>query len=132
MNCEMNNCTSCIHDLLKRISLLQKQDCDGGNTSGCDKPFLGPIPSNVCYNTRPVRLYNCGTQPWSFTYTVNDTESTSDILRIENVDDGCCVLRILYLDTDTNEYVATSQFVTIDLSCVGAVRCLPDIYVNLC
>ncbi len=134
MNCDGNNSLSCIQDLIKRICLLQKQDCDGNNSTGCNKPFLGPIPTNVCYNTRPVRLYNCGTLPWNFTYTAADgtTTGTSDILRIENVDDGCGVFRILYLDTTTNEYVATLEFVTIDLSCVGAVRCLPDIYVNLC
>lgn len=133
MNCETNNCSSCIQDLVKRIYLLQIQDCDARNISGCDKPFLGPISTNTCYNTRPVRLYNCGTLPWSFTYTATDgTEATSDVFRIENVDDGCCILRILYLDATTNEYVATTEFVTIDLSCCGAIRCLPDIYVNLC
>ena len=77
-------------------------------------------------------LYNCGTLPWSFTYTLNGTEAISDVLRIENVDDGCCTCRILYLDATTNEYMATTEFVTIDLACCGAVRCLPDIYVNLC
>lgn len=132
MNCDTNNSSSCIQDLVKRIYLLQIQDCEGRNVSGCDKPFLGPIPTNICYNTRPIMLYNCGTLPWSFTYTLNGTEAISDVLRIENVDDGCCTCRILYLDATTNEYMATTEFVTIDLACCGAVRCLPDIYVNLC
>lgn len=133
MNCESNDCSSCIHDIVKRIFLLQKQDCDGHNFSGCDKPYLGPTPTEICYNTRPVRLYNCSTgTPWTFSYTVGGNTGTSDVLRIENVEDCCCTCRILYLDATTNEYVATTDFVTIDLSCCGAVRCLTDIYVNLC
>lgn len=132
MNCENNCCNTCIHDLLKRIYLLQKQNCDGKVVSGCDKPFLGPIPTDTCYNTRPVRLYNCGTLPWSFTYTLNNVESTTDILRVENVEEGCCTCRLLYLDETTNEYIATTNFVTISLDCIGAVRCLADTYVNLC
>ena len=132
MNCDTNNICSCIRDLVKRIYLLQIQDCEGRNISGCDKPFLGPIPSTVCYNTRPIILYNCGTIPWTFTYTINGTEATSNVLRIENVDDCCCTCRILYLDETTGEYTATSEFVNIDLTCCGAVRCLPDVYVSLC
>lgn len=132
MNCENNCNNNCIHDLLKRIYLLQKQDCGGRNISGCDKPFLGPIPTEACYNTRPVRLYNCGTLSWTFTYTIDDVQYTSDVLRIENIEDDCGIFRILYLDTATNEYIATNDFVTIDLGCIGAVRCLPDTFVNLC
>lgn len=132
MNCDTNSCSSCIQDLIKRIHLLQIQNCDGNNPTGCDKPFLGPILTNICYNTRPVMLYSCGTLPWSFTYTLDGVEATSDVLRIENIDDGCCTFRILYLDATTGEYAATTEFVTIDLACCGAVRCLPDVYVNLC
>ena len=132
MNCENNCCNTCIHDLLKRIYLLQKQDCCDNKFSGCDKPFLGPVPNDACYNTRPVLLFNCGTLPWNFNFSFNGVEGTSDVLRIENVDDGCCTCRILYLDETTNEYIATNNFVTINLNCIGAVRCLSDIYVNLC
>ena len=67
MCCDETN-NNCIGDLLKRIALLQKQDCDNNIPSGCDKPFLGPIRTFECYNTRPITLYNCCTGlPWSFT-----------------------------------------------------------------
>ena len=132
MNCENNCCNNCIHDLLKRIYLLQKQDCEGRNFSNCDKPFLGPVPTEICYNTRPVLLFNCGTLPWSFSYSFNGVEGTSSVLRIENVEEGCCMCRIIYLDDTTGEYIATNNFVTINLNCIGAVRCLADTYVNLC
>lgn len=134
MNCSENTCSSCISDILKKILLLQKQDYGCDNFVGCDKPFLGPITPSICYNTRPFQLYICcNGQPWSFNYTSSSgTESTSNILRIESIDDCCCTCRILESDTETGQYTNTNQFVTIDLHCCGAIHCLTDTYVDLC
>ena len=134
----MNNnsnekCCNCIYDILKKILLLQKQDLDCDNYVGCDKPFLGPVTTSVCYNTRPIMLYNCCSgNPWSFNITVNNEVVASNVLRVENCDDCCCTCRILYLNTTTNEYTSTNEFVTLDLSCCGAIRCLSDTYIDLC
>ncbi len=136
----MNNCNEeerkdcgCIHDILKKILLLQKQDFDNESYSGCDKPYLGPVCNSICYNTRPIQLYNCCTgAPWSFPYTVNNITGTSDVFRIESLDECCCTCRLLYLDTTTNQYVGTNEFATIDLNCCGAVRCLADTFIDLC
>ncbi len=132
MNCsENNNCSSCIFDVLKKILLLQKQDFDNECYVGCDKPFLGPSIANVCYNTRPFQLYNCCTgNPWSFDLTT--TEGTSNVFRVEALDDCCCTCRLLTLNTETNTYTSTGEFVTIDLNCCGAIRCLTDTYIDLC
>ena len=132
MNCsDNNNCSSCIFDVLKRILLLQKQDFDNECYVGCDKPFLGPSIASVCYNTRPFQLYNCcsGT-PWSFDLTT--TEGTSNVFRVESLDDCCCTCRLLTLNAETNTYTSTGEFVTIDLNCCGAIRCLADTYIDLC
>ena len=132
MCCDDTN-NNCIGDLLKRIALLQKQDCDNNIPSGCDKPFLGPIRTFECYNTRPITLYNCCTGlPWSFTYTLDGVESTSTVFRVEAVDDNCCTCRILATDATTGEYTNTNEFFTINLDCVGAVKCLADTYIDLC
>ena len=134
----MNNnsnekCCNCIYDILKKILLLQKQDFDCDNYVGCDKPFLGTVTTSVCYNTRPIMLYNCCSgNPWSFNITVNNEVVASNVLRVENCDDCCCTCRILYLNTTTNEYTSTNEFVTLDLSCCGAIRCLSDTYIDLC
>ena len=134
MNCSDNNtCSSCIFDILKKILILQKKDFDCDNFMGCDKPFLGPSASSICYNTRPIQLYICciGT-PWTFDYTLADgTTGTSNVLRIESLDDCCCTCRILSIDAETGEYESTGQFVTIDLKCCGAIRCLADTYIDL-
>ncbi|MBR1936188.1 MAG: hypothetical protein IJ842_00690 [Bacilli bacterium] len=134
MNCSENNCSSCIFDILKKILVLQKQDFSCENYVGCDKPFLGPSLNTVCYNTRPIQLYICSTGTrWTFDYTLEDgTTGTSSVLRVEALDDCCCTCRILYLDDTTNQYLSTNQFVTIDLKCCGAIRCLNDINVDLC
>ena len=132
-NINENEC--CIANLLDMIVKLQnrseKFDCFG---DGCDRPFLGPIPSNVCYNTRPINLYRCSDgEAWTFNYSLNGTTGTSNVLRCEQVD-GCCVAcRVLAPNPDTTAvntpYVATETFVTLNLTCVGAVQCLPDTYI---
>lgn len=134
-NCSENTCSSsCLFDILKRILLLQRQDFDNDNFVGCDKPFLGPPITSVAYNTRPIELYICATgEPWTFDYTLADgTTGESSILRVESLDDCCCTCRILYPSTtDPTTYASTGQFVTIDLNCCGAIRCLTDTYVEL-
>ena len=134
MDCSDNNhCLSCLYDILKKIVLLQKQDFDFDNFTGCDKPFLGPLITNNYYNTRPIQLYVGATGvPWSFNYTLSDgTEGTSDILRVESLDDCCCTCRILYTNLENNQVLSTDQFVTIDLHSCGAIRCFSDTYVAL-
>ena len=134
MNCSDNQCSSCISDILEKILVLQKQDFSCDHYVGCDKPFLGPISNNVCYNTRPIQLYICSNgNPWSFNYTTEDgSVAVSNILRVEALDECCCTCRLLALDTTTGNYSSTDEFVTIDLNCCGAIRCFNDIYIDLC
>lgn len=123
----------CIAELLKKILLLQKQDFDNCCHADCDKPFLGPISNTVCYNTRPITLYNCCTgESWSFPYTINDTTSESTVFRIESLDECCATCRILYYNTEEATYVGTNEFFTIDLNCVGAIKCHADTFIEIC
>ena len=125
----------CIADILSVIVKLQnrseKMDCFG---EGCDRPFLGPVPTNMCYNTRPVSLYRCSDgELWTFPYTIGETTGTSSVLRCEQVDGCCSTCRVLAPNPDTTQvntpYVNTDSFVTINLSCCGALTCLPDTYI---
>lgn len=128
---EKNEC-GCIHDILKKILLLQKQEFDNECYAGCDKPYLGPVCTAVCYNTRPIMLFNCCTgNPWSFPYTIDGVTGESTMFRIEALDDCCCTCRILYTNAE-NELVATNEFFTLDLNCVGAIKCLADTSLDLC
>lgn len=133
-NTETNTC--CIANILEVIVKLQnrseKFDCFG---DGCDRPFLGPTPSTVCYNTRPINLYRCSDgELWTFPYTLNGTTGESNVLRCEQVDGCCATCRVLAPNpdtttADTTPYVPTDSFVTINLSCCGALTCLPDTFI---
>lgn len=132
MNCDNGSCMSCIFDILKKILLLQKQDFDDNCYVGCDKPFLGPTATSICYNTRPIQLYNRYTaNPWTFTYTDGTETGTSNVLRVECLDDCCCTCRVLKLNGEGN-YVSTRDFVTIDFTSCGCIKCLADTYIDLC
>ena len=123
----MENCNSHILEILNKILLLQKQEFDD-NLAGCDRPFLGPTTSLNTYNTRPIILYNRYTAlPWSF--TISDDGQTTNIFRIEEIEQ--CSVTIRLLKYENNIYTNTNQFVTIDLSTIGAIRCLSDIYITL-
>ena len=133
MNCSNNNCSSCISDILEKINIFQKQNFNNDSYVGCDKPFLGPTLSSICYNTRPIQLYNCCSgNTWTFSYNLNGETGTSDIFRAESLDECCCTCRLLAYDSTTGIYINTNEFVTIDLKCCGAIRCLPDVSIDLC
>lgn len=128
-----NNCNSCISEILRKIIVLQSNNYNGDCFIGCDKPYLGPTPTAICYNTRPITLYNCCSgNPWTFDYTLaNCTTGTTSLLRVESLDDCCCTCRLLYTNSEGTT-LSTGQFVTIDLNCCGAIRCFTDTSVDLC
>ena len=127
------NC-ACLANILQVILKLQCKGEKAPEFNGCDKPFLGPCPSVTCFNTRPVNFNSCSTgEIWTLPYTLNGATGTSSVFRVENLDDCCCTCRILAPNTDPTEvnspYVATDSFFTINLNCVGALKCLQDTYV---
>ena len=128
-----NDC-GCLTEILELIVSLQRREDPAREMEGCDKPFLGPCPSIACFNTRPVTFYTCcTTTPWTIPYTLNGVDGSSSVFRVENVDDCCCTCRVLALNPDSTQldvpYVATDSFFTINLNCVGALKCLRDTYV---
>ena len=122
----------CLSELLREILILQNRDSDNYSCSGCDKPFLGPNLNCLCYNTRPLSFYNCQTGSlWNIQYLLNGAVNYSNVFRIEKLDDCCCTCRILIENTD-GSYTPTTQFFTIDLNCVSAVQCHPDVFLDVC
>lgn len=127
--------TCCIANILKIIVTLQNRsenfDC---MADGCDRPFLGPTPTTICFNTRPITLYRCSDgEAWSLPYTLNGTTGESNVLRVENTEGCCCTCRILAPNPDQTSdapYVGTESYCTINLNCIGALRCLPDTYIG--
>ena len=130
-----NECQNCIGEVLQTILTLQKRETPGCEDDTCTRPFLGPNPTTLCFNTRPISLYTCCNHALlEFPYTLNGTPGTSSVFRVENLDECCATCRILAENPTpdaTNEYVATNSFVTINLNCVGAITCGTDLYVDL-
>lgn len=127
---ENQNNESCLARILESILMLQQrgEECDEDNS--CTRPFLGPSLSIICLNTRLISLYSCCNNVlWTMPFTLNGTEGTSSVFRIENLDDDCATFRVLAPNPDTNStftYVSTDDFFTIKLSCIGAMKCLGD------
>ena len=122
-----------ISETLNFILNLQKNACcsDGNCTEGCTRPFLGPTLNTVCYNTRPVTLFTCCTGTnWVFPYELNGTTGESTVFRVENVEGNCATFRVLIPTTveGVTTYALSNSFFTIDLDCVLALQCLPDVF----
>lgn len=134
-NNENNRCDNCINDVLKVILLLQQSVCQDSCLETCDKGFLGQ--NNSCFfNTRPVVLYTCatGNDPLSMPISKSPTETTtSNVFRLEKLDDCCATFRVLTPNPDTTStypFITTNSFFTINLNCVCIIRCLEDTFVE--
>ncbi len=108
---------NCIFNLLKVIDLLQRNSTNHESfATGCDKPYLGPACTTICFNTRPISLYKKD----GSLFSVNDYS----VFRVEHVENNCVTLRAL---SGTNpNYTATEVFVTISPTCFCVIRCYPD------
>ena len=132
MNAKENCCFS---KLLKVIDILQKNSCgELCSDESFTRPFLGGSPTIICYNTRPVTFYTCNGNIFTASYQVGGETRTSSVFRVERVD-GCCVkCRILEANPDqsdpTRSYLATNQFITINLDCICVISCLADIIID--
>jgi len=145
MNNQSNNKDgNCINEILCVILVLQDNACPDNCLQTCDRPVLGGGTNCLICNTRPVMLYTCcgnGT-PWSMPTTKDATLSCagqdsnatcSNVFRVEKVEGNCCTFRVLETNTDTTSvypYVATNVFFTMDCSCLCAIRCLSDTFVD--
>lgn len=139
--CNDNN--NSLAEILSVILVLQQNACVDSCLDSCDRPMLGGGPSCLVCNTRPVMLYTCGNGsiPWSMPIakdstancSISPTTDCSSVFRVEKIENGCCTFRVLQDNPDTASlypYVATNSVFTINLSCVCAIRCLTDTYVE--
>lgn len=146
-NC--NNDTDSIADILKVILILQQNACPESCLDSCDRPMLGGGPNCLICNTRPVMLYTCCGNgcPWSMptskdlTTVCGNPQSNScstecsNVFRVEKLDGNAATFRVLAPNPEesccnSQPYVGTNSFFTMDLKCVCAIRCLNDTYVD--
>lgn len=119
----------CIKNLLKLICLLQENSVNKHCLEdGCTKPYLGPTIDQICYNTRVITLYTKNGTLLSSNYDSNGNIGTSTLFRVEKVLDDCVTLRVLMMDN--GNYVSTNSFITVNLSCICAIKCVVDVAVE--
>ena len=135
-NNETNTCENCMADILKVILLLQQNVCQNDSClQTCDRSFLGQNATSF-YNTRPIVLYptSCCNTALEMPISKSPTETTtSSVFRLEKLDNCCATCRVLAPNTDTTStfpYVSTNSFFTVNLNCIGAIRCLDDTFVD--
>ena len=132
----MNNSSCCINDILKVINVLQNQaEKVDDIPATCDRPFLGFVNNSntFVYNTRPITLYTANNNLYEAPYTLNSTTGTSSVFRVERTSDKTATLRVLAPNPDTTSvfpYVSTDSFIIVNCSCVCAIQCLQDTFVD--
>lgn len=134
-NCNAN-CENGILEILQVINVLQTNACPEGCLLSCDRPALGGGTNCVICNTRPIMIYGCGSNgvAWSMPISRDTSVSTtSNVFRVEKVDNNCVTFRVLATNTDTTSnypYISTDSLFTMDVGCICAIRCLNDTYIE--
>ena len=124
----LNNNTNCLIDLLTTIDTLQKEAVNPiQENEGCLRP-LGTLVTQ--YNTRPVSFFLCDNSELVLNYYEDGTVLTSNVFRIEDIDGSCVVVRLLATEAD-GTFTATSETALVNVSCICAIRCLGDIFLEL-
>ena len=132
--CGENNSANknCMYEIVKTILVLQKEsnmpECC---LDTCDKKCLGCTPSLCAYNTRPITIYTCGCCNTGLQMPISklaNEQTTSNVFRIEKLDDNCATFRVLIANTNdgVTTYTATDSFFTISLDCICVLKCLAD------
>ena len=139
-----NNESNCICEILNVILVLQNNACPDNCLDSCDRPVLGGGPNCLICNTRPVMIYTCcgNGAAWSMPVDKDNTttcengttsDTCSTVFRVEKIEGNCCTFRVLEPNPDTtslNPYVSTNSFFTMNCSCICAIKCLSDTYVD--
>lgn len=137
--CNNNNESACIAEILKVICVLQENaNCGDACLDTCDRGFLGCSTTCLNCNTRPIMLFTCGccNTPLSMPISKDHKNcKTSDVFRIEKLDENCATFRVLARNEDSEEcdampFVATNSFFTVNLNCVCVLRCLNDTFIE--
>ena len=108
--------------LLSKIDQMQKEAIIANATNQCDNCMMSAM-----YNTKPIALYLCNTGT-RFEAEVNNTDTTCDLFRVEEVrNNETVVLRLLVENAETGEVTCTTYTIVVRIACIGAVQCFDPI-----
>ncbi len=92
------------------------------------KAFINLKRLGKCYNTRIVNIYLFNGKILEENYLYNGSLNTSSFYRIENINNG--FVKLLLLRPFNGNYYSTREYITISLNCIGALKCIQDVYVS--
>lgn len=72
--------------------------------------------TDKCLNTRIISIYKRNGELLNI--------SNNTFFRVMNINKTCVTLLIL-----NNDYTSTNQYFTIDIKCIGAIKCIIDTYI---
>lgn len=116
----MNN-NNCFINLIKLIILLQTN-----SINNCLNK-LGQS-NNSTYNTRIISIYKKDGTILNTTYQLNNQTQNSNIFRIKELNNNC--LTLLIISNQNSNYYSTNQYITLDINCIAAIRCLNDVNIT--
>lgn len=127
----MSDNRNCLIDVLKLIDNLQKCSLKQDSLdNGCARPFLG-MGNNISYfNTRPIMFFLCDNTQLTLTYYINNVPYTSNVFRIEDINDSCITVRLLTTNED-GSHTSTNETALVNIDCICAIKCLSDISLDL-
>lgn len=126
----MNDNKNCLIDVLRLIDNLQKCSLKHDSFDNtCSRPFLGMGNTISFFNTRPVIFFLCDTTQLTLTYFVNNVPKSSNVFRIEDINDSCVTVRLLA--EEDGRLVSTNETAVININCICAIKCLDDISLDL-
>ena len=140
-----NEGVSSIAGIMRNICRLQQEAVRAELSDlTCDARHLG-CGRKELFNTRPVHVYTDDDQPFHCSINRNDAscneENRSCTFRIERVQGNTVTLRALVPVGEQEptqnpckpgKYLATDSFITINVGCICAIKCLNDSFVDLC
>lgn len=122
-----------ISELCAKIISMQKRAVRSELDESCDREFLG-FKERCETNTRPVTFYAPDRGEWMFPVDREDSGcrggEKSCVFRLEKVEDDTVTCRVL--DQDGDKFKSTDSFFILKIKDIAAIRCLEDVFVDIC
>ena len=116
-----------IFETVRNIDRMQKEVSRETGCSSCNDLL---VSTTTLYNTKPV-VFRFGNGETFTAFAGLGGEETS-VFRIQDIRGNIVILRLLILNTETEEYTCTNFTVLLDLNCVCSLQCLAPINCPCC
>lgn len=113
----------CILETIRKIDQLQKEALIQEECDNCEGGLMFKL-----FNTKPVILYL--QEGEKFEAEIPCTEDCTKYFRIQEIKGDCVVLRLLV--NSGENWMCTNFTVTLRISCICAIQCLPPICCQEC